>query len=342
MRRLLPILPFFLLPLAAPAAAAQDAAKPAPPEHAFLWKVEREGLATSWLFGTIHVPDDRVHALHPQVKAALEAADAYYGEIPMEEMKRAQEMMVEAASYRDGRTLKELLPEDLWRRLDARLAGHGLNAALLDRFRPFMVGLTLLQLDMLPLMAAGKKALDERLYQVAKAKGKEVGGVERPEDQVDMLANTLTDEEQVESLREQLDDMDVADARGISDLERLLRAWLTGSERYLLAIAMESWDLSRETDRRLYEALLPKRNLGMAKAAGALMKASPEKSFAFAFGTFHFVGERSVVEYLRKDGFTVTRMTAPTPEQEAAWIAADPWLEREEAEAEAEPVGAGG
>lgn len=342
MRRFLPILPLVLLPLAAPAAAAQDAAKPAPPRHAFLWKVEREGLAASWLFGTVHIPDDRVHSLHPQVKAALEGADAYYGEIAMDRMKDLEEKITMVARFDDGRKLREVLPEDLWTRLDARLRKHGLNAAMLNPLRPFMVNLTLAQLEMLPLFAQGKKALDERLYTVSKNKGKEVGGVEEMDEQIAVLTKTLTEEEDITAMRDALDEMDEADARGISALERLVRAWLSGSERYLLALAMESWDLDQPVDRKSYEALLIRRNALMAERVAARLKAAPDKSFVFAFGTFHFIGERSVVELLRKDGFSVTRLAAPSAEEEQALLDADPWLEREETAAEPEPAGAGG
>lgn len=340
MRRCLPLLPFFLLPLAAAPASAQESAKPAPPEHAFLWKVEREGLATSWLFGTIHVPDDRAHALHPQVKAALENADAYYGELALDDTGPMQEALVAAGTFDDGRSLQDVLPAETWKRLDERLSRHGMKASLFDRFKPFMVTLTLAQLEMMPLLAEGKKALDERLYRVAKAKGKEVGGVEKIEEQIAALADTLTLEESVAALAEALDDMDEADRRGVSELERILRAWLSGSERYLIAIGMESFDLDDPADRRFYEALLLRRNVVMAERAAAKMTAAPEKSFVFAFGTFHFVGEGSVVELLREDGFTVTRMTPPTAKAEERLLEEDPWLER--AEAEAEPVGAGG
>ena len=96
--------------------------------------------------------------------------------------------------------------------------------------------------------------------------------------------------------------------------------------------------------RRFYEALLINRNLHMAARAAKKMKEAAATKFVFAFGTFHFVGERSVVELLRKDGFTVTRMAAPSAEQEEAILASDPWLEQNQAaaELELEPVGAGG
>lgn len=301
--------------------------------------MEREGLATSWLFGTIHVPDDRINALHPAVKAALEGADAFYGELALDSTEELGKQVLAAGTFEEGHDLREIVSDELWERLDQRLQKHGMSAAMLRRFKPFLVNLTLVQLDMLPLIQSGKKALDERIFLVAKAKGKEVGGVEQVEEQIQALAYTLTLEESVASISQGLDDMDKADARGVSDLERIMRAWLTGSGRLLLAIGMESWDLNDPVDQRSRKALLLDRNVHMAERTARKLTQAPEKSFVFAFGAFHFLGEGSVVELLQKDGFTVTRMCAPDPEAEQRLLDEDPWLKPKP---KTVPVGAGG
>jgi uncharacterized protein YbaP (TraB family) len=137
-------------------------------------------------------------------------------------------------------------------------------------------------------------------------------------------------EESIAALRETVDEFKKAKERGIGPLERIMQAWLTGSERYLLAIAMETWDPEDPVDQRTREALLYKRNRNMAARAAKLMREHPETRHVFAFGAFHFLGEQSVVELLQKDGFTVTRLAAPTPEQERKVMDADPWLEQPE------------
>jgi len=326
-----PLLPFLLPILAAPAAAQQTAPapkKPDPPQHTFLWKVEREGLATNYLFGTIHVPDDRIHSLHADVKAALEQADALIGELDLTDMKEMETKVMEAGMLPEGQSLKALLPADLYADLDKLLSAYGLRASKLDRFQPFMVGLTLAQLDLIKDIMAGKQALDVRLFTVANHKGMQVGGVETVDEQVEALAHTLTLEESILNLRKEVDDLLKAKERGVSDLERIMKAWLSGSERYLLALATETWDPEDPLDSRMREALLYKRNRNMAARSAKLMREHPETKHFFAFGTFHFIGEQSVVDLLRADGFTVTRLLAPAPEAEQAIIDADPWLEK--------------
>lgn len=339
MHKFLPFLPPLLPLLAAPFAAQEQAQlEQAPPAHAFLWKVEHAGSAVSYLLGTVHVPDERANALHPQVRAALGSADALYCELDFADLSQLSAELLEAAELADGTLLEDVVPEELWERLDARLARTGLRAQILNRFKPFMVELTLAQLEMAPLLASGKKALDERIYLEAKANGKEVGGVELVAEQIDVLANTLTIEESVVQLGKALDNMDEADARGMSDLEQTVRAWLSGSEKLLEAVAFANFEFDDPLDRRLYEALVTRRNLHMAERAAQRMRAHPEKSHVFAFGTLHFVGTGSVVELLRADGFQVTRQAAPNASEEAALLRDATWLKPKK---ELEPAGAG-
>jgi uncharacterized protein YbaP (TraB family) len=338
MNRNLRFLPFLLTLLAAPALAQETATpppkKPEPPQHTFLWKVEKEGLAVNYCFGTIHVPDDRIHALHAEVKAAMDQADALIGELDLSSTEGMKEKILEAGTLPEGQSLKALLPADLWEDLDDLMTPYGMRVAMLDRLQPFMIGLTLAQLDIMDESLAGKKPLDVRLFAVANHKGMQVGCVETIDEQVNALAHTLTQEESIVVLREAVDQMKLAKERGVSELERVMRAWLSGSERYLLALAMESWKPGDPLNDRVREALLYQRNRNMAARSAKLMREHPETRHVFAFGAFHFIGEQSVVELLRKDGFTVTRLTAPTPEEEQAIMDSDPWLEKPEQQAD--------
>ena len=73
-----------LAPAQVPAVPLPDAAaaKPATAiEKPFLWRIETP--VPSYLFGTIHLPDDRVTTLPTVVQQVLDSIDALYTEIPM-------------------------------------------------------------------------------------------------------------------------------------------------------------------------------------------------------------------------------------------------------------------
>ena len=79
-----------------------------------LWKVD--GKKSSYLFGTIHFPDERVLKLPASVRKALGASDAVYTEIPMDpesQMKAGAQAMLAG-----DQTLKEILPAELYARVE--------------------------------------------------------------------------------------------------------------------------------------------------------------------------------------------------------------------------------
>lgn len=300
-----------LLVLAAPAVAQESEPAPAPPSHAFLWKVEKEGQVPSYLFGTMHTPDPRVNSLHPEVKRVLKAADAFYSELPLDDTSELEGKMMEVGMLPAEESLDALIGEEATKHLGEVLGRYGMPAGVFNRMRPFMAEVAIGQLEMMPLMAQGKKALDVRLYLVSKNQGKEVGGVETIDEQIQVLAHTRTQEEAIDSLRRTLKGEVERDPAEPSSLARLTEAYLSGSEARIWATVSEEFDFENEADLRFYEALLPKRNVNMAVRSARLMEGNPEKTYVFAYGTLHFIGRDSVPDLLREQGYTVTRLLAP-------------------------------
>lgn len=309
LRFLRPLLP--LLALVTPLAAQTPETKPEPPEFTFLWKVEKEGLATSFLFGTMHTPDPRINALHAGVKKVLNEADAFYTELPMDEMAELQSKIMEIGSLKDGQSLEAILGEESYSDLAKVLEPYGIPVGVLNGLRPFMVELTVGQLELMPLMAKGGKPLDERLYAVAQHKGMEVGGVETFEEQIHVLAEVRTQAEVVQSLKALLKKELAKTSDELSSLQKMTEHYLSGNESLMQAYVMDEMDFDMPGVKRFYDALIPERNVNMADRCSKLMKQHREKAYVFAFGALHFLGKEGVPELLRKHGFMVTRMFAP-------------------------------
>src|SRR5215471_8695107 len=53
-----------------------------PTQKPFLWRIE--GPVPSYLYGTIHIPDQRVLAIPDVVKKAMAVSDAVYTEVPFD------------------------------------------------------------------------------------------------------------------------------------------------------------------------------------------------------------------------------------------------------------------
>lgn len=303
---------YFTLPLAAlfllaPCASAcgQD---PEPVAHPMLWKVTGNGSEyPSYLFGTIHVPDKRVKALAVEVRQAISSCNALYTEIKMDASLQAE--MATASMNPAGVTLSQLVPEPLYKRLDAYLHKKGVPVQAFDPLKVWVVAMTLQMLDIQNELAR-EGALDMVLYQEADEAGMEVGGVETAEEQVGIF-ESFTLEEQIQYLDDTLTQLEEYEAKETSQLEELTLLYLAGNPTALMEKSFEDVDPEDPFDAKLIRLLLTDRNLRMADRCEKLMKDHPDQSYFFAFGTAHFPGKGGVIELLQKRGYTVERIGAP-------------------------------
>jgi len=315
--------------LAAPAPAQNDVAQAAPaqsglihsttenpvpeidgPKNAFVWMVEHKSMKKPcFLFGTMHAGDKRFTNFNDTVKVMFKSADAVYTELDMDLMMEEADKMAAALMLPPGETLADYVDADVLEDLDKLFREVGASVSLLNRFKPIAVGMQLEQLKMMKRYGSSK-ALDMKIYSAAKRKGKEVGGVEFMDEQLNAF-NVLTNEEAGHTLRKVarmgLEDL----AEGRDRLAELAYYYLLGDEQKIYDYLMQDQDPNDELEVKFMKALLDDRNVTMADRCAKMMKENPDKIQVFAFGTLHFVGPVSVNKLLINKGFKVTRLTAP-------------------------------
>ncbi|HSA19898.1 MAG TPA: TraB/GumN family protein, partial [Myxococcota bacterium] len=279
-----------------------------PTERPFLWRLEAPGAAKpSYLYGTIHVPDDQVLALPSAVRQALVASDALYTEVPMDPAMQLR--MAPMIMLPEGKTLKDVLPVELYSRLDKLFTQKGLPFAPLSKFKAWAIATQVTLLDHIFEFAA-KQPLDMQLYLNAQSLGKQVGGLETLEEQVAVF-DGLSTEEQVRMLRETLDMLDEFKRQGRDAIRELVQAYLGGDEDKLLQAVMESYDPTDPLDQKVMKRLLSDRNQRMAERIAARIQAAPDKGMFFAVGAAHLLREDGVGRLLEARGYKLARLPAP-------------------------------
>ena len=266
-----------------------------------LWRIE--GKKPSFLFGTIHIPDVRVLALHPMVTNAFDASDAVYLEIPMgfAEMAKIQQ----AARFGSNRTLRDIIPADLFRRIEALVRSKGMTIDPFERMKIWFVISTITLLDYLPALTT-TQPLDLFLYHKANRRGKEVGGLETVEEQVRAFEEFSIDE-QAEFLRTTLEQIE----RGDNPVERLVKLYLAGDVESLSVEIGKQMTRDEALAEKLRRVLLTERDKRLADRIETKLREGPDKSFFFAIGAAHLSEKDSVLVWLRKKGFVVKRVTEP-------------------------------
>ncbi|MBM3973066.1 MAG: TraB/GumN family protein [Planctomycetes bacterium] len=283
-------------------AAPPTAAAPTRIERPLLWRIELP--TPSYLYGTIHLADERVTELPPVVDEALERCDALYTELPMDMALLLKQMG--RMQLPEGTTLRGLLGDALYDDVAAFVRQKGASMAMLDRMQPWAVGAQLGLIDQMKQMA-GKPPLDMVIYQRAKRAGKKVGGLETVEEQVAVFAD-MTVEEQRTYVSDALANIRAEEAAGKNPTDELLRLYLQGDEAAIEAKVLEFPLTDAKLKKRLMARLVDDRNVAMADRIVRKLQEAPERAQAFAVGAAHYPGKMGVLELLRQRGYRLTRI----------------------------------
>ncbi|BCS35352.1 hypothetical protein TBR22_A45790 [Luteitalea sp. TBR-22] len=287
---------------ARPAARAQAAP--------LLW-LGQQGTHRVALFGTIHVPDARVLALPPAVKAAFDRADRVVTEIPLSAQSQAQ--MATALLLPPDQRLRAIIGEARFARLHARvravLASKApeiapLVGGMLDRLKPWAAMAQLATLDYLPDLLAGRTSLDATLYADAEKAGKAVGGLETVAEQAGTF-DAFTPEEQGRLLDEALHELETP---GQSATGAQLVEWYLAGDAEKLATALAGTPDDEALAKKFETEVLVKRNHRMASRVDALRREAPAETLFVAVGALHLVGPENLPQLLQVGGYAISRV----------------------------------
>jgi|GEM_PF-303765 len=279
-----------------------------PATHPFLWEIERD--PPSYLFGTIHVPDDRILALPDSVIAAFEDSDIFYAEIPLD--MTTTTYIAGKSMLPRGQTLKALLPNDVYQRAKIYVEAKGYSMSAFNSFKIWAFAGTLALLDYLDVMLV-KQPLDIYLYSAAVSAGKETGGLETADEQLDIF-ESFNISEQIMILNMTLAELEMAEDEGLSVTEELVETYLSGNETLLLEETMGGMPLNDSLAVKYGALVLTTRNHRMADRIAHILADNPGKSYFFAVGTAHYPGEDGILALLADNGFSVTRVVSASAE----------------------------
>lgn len=286
-------------------AARQEAASIKNGQGRF-WKVEKPGLETSWLLGTMHVADDRVTDLSQTVW------DAFYGVGTMvvettdimdqKKMSGILASRPDLIMYTDDTTLFSAMSEADADLLKEKLEARGIPPFSVQKMKPWMIYSALsMPKCQTALIAGGTPVLDAMLAKSAQEAGKEVLGLETGIEQFDAMASLGPDfyvRGMIDILRTGtlVDDVN----------ETMIALYQSGEIGLIMPAIMQAMPATDNSARDLAafdEKLITTRNHTMAERAAPILA---NGNVFIAVGALHLPGDDGLVELLRKQGFTVT------------------------------------
>ena len=109
-----------------------------------LWKINSK-INTVYLLGSVHVLKSDAYPLDEIIEKAYENSPRLFFEINFGQVdaQRLQQLSFAKGVYHKGRTLKDDLSSQTYESVKKRLAGQGLNIERFERFKPWLLAMSL-------------------------------------------------------------------------------------------------------------------------------------------------------------------------------------------------------
>lgn len=273
--------------------------------QALLWRVEKTGVAPSYLFGTMHLTDRRITTLSPAVVDALKSAKVLVLEVgDLSPSAVAAAMTTTTGAdfiYADGSTLESRLSAEEFATVTKVVKSSGLPGEAAKMLKPWLVS-TLMSMSECErqLAAAGAKVLDMQLADHAKAAGIPVNGLETIQQQLSALAG-IPEDQQLQMLRVSLKQYE----RTADLMETMLQLYLKrnmGAAMPFQTLLASQMGIPESAFDGFKKSLLVDRNARMSTSAAAYLA----KGNAFiAVGALHLPGNTGLVSLLSEAGYTL-------------------------------------
>jgi len=264
-----------------------------------LWAVQGKQ-NTVYLLGSVHVLRAGDAALSDVAERAYEDSERLVMEIDLDDPGQTDpmamlEVMQRLALLPEGQSLRGVLGSD-YESLNRRAQQAGLDLALLDRFAPWMVATTLLQLELAKRGFSPEFGIEQVLARRAAGDEKPVQGLETTAQQLELLAG-MPMPMQKRFLVMTLDESANLDR----EIGELVEAWTEGDTATLAKLLSDEFDEFPD----LYRRLTVDRNRAWVGRLADLL--DDRDDYLVVVGALHLVGENSVVDLLEQRGYEVVQ-----------------------------------
>ncbi|TGV18590.1 TraB/GumN family protein [Pseudoalteromonas sp. MEBiC 03607] len=263
-----------------------------------IWQVSK-GDEYIYLAGSIHILPSKELPLPTEFNQAYKLIDTLVleADVPAPSDSSAQLTLLKALSYQAGETLSSKLTEKVKQQLKLQLNSYGMHLYELDSFRPFMVSLLIMSLELQKQQLLGE-GVDSYLAKLAKQDNKKIAYLETLAFQLNLFKQLGNEDENtfIESLLAQ-----------VSDFQQLyvemLYAWRNGD---MQAMAQLTTLPLKQRDPLTYEMLIKQRNLTWLSKIERYFT-NHQKELVLV-GAAHLAGEDSLLGLLKNKGYAIKQL----------------------------------
>jgi len=254
---------------------------------------------TVYLAGSVHLLRSRDAALPAAFDRAYKDADALVMEIDLDDLDpaAAQGWMLEHGMIGDEKTLGDIIGKPRFQRVEQEGNRLGIPIEALQQLEPWLVAMTLAQLQYMKLGFDPEQGVEKQLERKAQTDHKEIAGLETLDEQLGLLANMSIDD-QAKFLDLTLEEM--REMQGETD--SLLSAWRTGNAQKLASMLSDEYKVAPV----LYRTLVADRNKRWMPAIEKLLQS--DKDYLVVVGALHLVGTGGLLELTKARGYEAKQL----------------------------------
>jgi len=263
-----------------------------------VWRVT-DGESTVYLGGTVHLLRPEDYPLPEEFDQAYEGSSELFFETDISSMNdlSVQAQMLQQLTYRDGRTLRDVLDKEAYAALETYTAEVGMPPMMLEQFKPGMI-ISALQVLEFQRMGFTPQGADAFFNTQALIDGKSIGALETLDEQIGYLA-AMGEGNESEFIMMSLEELDST----AKLIDEMIGAWRAGDSEALRTLFVD--DMLRRAPA-VYDSLLRQRNLRWVPQIEAMFD-DLDTEFVLV-GAAHLVGADGLVELLRARGYDISKL----------------------------------
>ncbi len=264
-----------------------------------LWRIEhpdpQSNIRSSYIFGTIHMDNEKVMAIPNSVLQRLYAADTLMLELelnPNSSINVLRKML-----FTNGKNLEQVLGKIEFNEVSDALAesGNQLPVEILSVLKPWAAMLLLIR----PENKSGT-FLDKKLAELARSSNIRIEGLETIDEQLSIFDDLML-EDQIKLLRSTLSTLAEKDQA----YKDLLDAYLSGDLQKIVEVSLEQEPDDKDLAELLKTRLIDNRNRKMFDRIQYRLRLG---NTFIAVGTLHLPGELGLLNKLRQAGYRLSRV----------------------------------
>lgn len=256
-------------------------------KNSLLWQITGNKLAgTSYLFGTMHVKDERAFSLIEHLQETIDTCDAFATEFNLSEVESGLEP--NAMDLPDNQVLTDFISENKYQRMRKTFIKYfAFDIELLKSAMPLIITNAL---SAQTLMTDRELNLDQHLWQYAESREKITLGIETFAEQLQILHTIPLDYQ----------------FKALSDISKNISGFAKEHQKmtalYKKQDIRQMYQSTKKSIGGARKILLYNRNAVMAER---IERMAQEQSLFAAIGAAHLAGKKGVLKLLKDAGLTV-------------------------------------